>query len=99
MRRSDEILASLLFSDHAELPVDGIDGSATFLKEFHSAGLQSKDGWSLRDFRLQKRLFKYRCSYTIHSKAFIYLPDPIKRRVLTNLRQHLTGEPIAGGLS
>ena len=95
-RRSDEILASLLFSDHAELPVDGIDGSVAFQKDFLAAARPSKEGWSLRDLRLQKRLFKYRCSYMIHSKAFSNLPSPIKRRVLKQLRQHLTGEPISG---
>jgi len=93
-RRSDEILSSLLFSDHAALPVDGVDGSAAFQKDFLAAARESKEGWSLRDFRLQKRLFKYRCSYTIHSKAFNLIPAPIKRRVLANLRQHLTGAPI-----
>ncbi|MFT5882943.1 MAG: hypothetical protein ACI9FG_001452 [Crocinitomicaceae bacterium] len=95
-RRSDEILASLLFSDHAALPADGVDGSADFQKDFVAAGRASEEGWSLRDFRLQKRLFKYRCSYTIHSKAFSLIPAPIKRRVLANLRQHLTGAPIPG---
>ncbi len=95
-RRSDEILAGLLFSDHAALPVDGVDGSAAFQKDFLAAARSSKEGWSLRDLRLQKRLFKYRCSYTIHSKAFSLLPAPIKKRVLANLRQHLTGAPILG---
>jgi hypothetical protein len=95
-RRSDEILANLLFSDHADLPADGVDGSVTFQKDFLAVARRSKEGWSLRDLRLQKRLFKYRCSYTIHSKAFSNLPIPIKQRVLKNLRQHLTGEPISG---
>ena len=95
-RQSDKILAGLLFADHAALPVDGVDGSAAFQKDFIAAARSSKEGWSLRDLRLQKRLFKYRCSYTIHSEAFRLLPDPIKKRVLTNLRQHLTGEPISG---
>ena len=95
-RRSDEILAGLLFSEHADLPVDGVDGSAEFQNDFLAGALPSKEGWSLRDLRLQKRLFKYRCSYTIHSKSFGHLPAPIKRRVLANLRQHLTADPIAG---
>lgn len=95
-RRSDEILAGLLFNDHAALPADGVDGSAAFQKDFLAAAKTSKEGWSLRDLRLQKRLFKYRCSYTIHSKAFSLLPVPIKSLVLANLRQHLTGTPIPG---
>lgn len=95
-RCSSEILASLLFSEHAKLPADGIDGSEAFQNDFLAASKRSPEGWSLRDLRLQKRLFKYRCSYTIHSKAFSFLPSPIKQRVLKNLRQHLTGEPISG---
>ena len=50
----------------------------------------SHDGHSLRDLRLEKRLFKYRCSFMIYSKSFDQLPDEIKIRVLKKLHDLVT---------
>ena len=89
------ILKVLLFSHEARLPEDGITGSRKYEQAFTRAGLGS-NGHSLRDLRLQKRLFKYRCSYMIHSKAFAQLPPEIKTPVLTQLHTLLTStQPFA----
>jgi len=54
--------------------------------------LKSKKGKSLRDFRLYGRIFKNRWSYMIHSLAFQGLPVIVKERVLSHLRQELSGD-------
>lgn len=89
---AQKILNQLLFHDEAALPVDGIEGSPSFVTDFLSQAKRSKRGHSLRDLRLQKRMFKYRCSYLIHCQAFSQLPDPIKIKILTRLHKHLTSD-------
>ena len=44
---------------------------------------------SLREFDLRTRLFKYRCSYMIHSVAFTGLPAPLQQSVLGRLHAAL----------
>jgi hypothetical protein len=56
---------------------------------FEGRGVKSKTGKSLREFRLYGRMFRYRCSYMIHSAAFRILPDAVKERVFHHLRQAL----------
>ncbi|MBT8038309.1 MAG: hypothetical protein KJO21_12275 [Verrucomicrobiae bacterium] len=86
---ADSILKVLLFTHEMKLPEDGIDGSEAFQQAFSQQGPRHA-GHSLRDLRLEKRLFKYRCSYMIYSKSFEMLPDPIKTRVLTQVHQLVT---------
>lgn len=86
----DSILKSLMFADEVRLPEDGIDGSQAYREEFVGRGIRH-DGHSLRDLRLEKRIFKYRCSYMIYSKAFKQLPDEIKIPVLEKLHAIVTG--------
>ncbi|MGB2010876.1 MAG: hypothetical protein ACPHYF_05065 [Akkermansiaceae bacterium] len=87
----DLVLKVLLFADEVRLPEDGIQGSAAYQESFTGQGVRY-DGRSLRDLRLEKRLFKYRCSYMIHSKAFAHLPEEIKTGVLEKLHSLLTGD-------
>ncbi|MFD2159211.1 hypothetical protein ACFSW8_09905 [Rubritalea tangerina] len=93
---SDAVLRAILMVDHVALPVDGVDGSAAFQEAFKEAGVRSVEGWSLRDLRLQKRLFKYRCSYMVHSAAFGHLPLAIREQVLERLYQHLNHKAEPG---
>ena len=88
---ADSILKMLMFADEVELPEDGIDGSDLYRDNFTGQGL-SHAGHSLRDLRLEKRLFKYRCSFMIHSKSFEQLPDEIKTPVLKKLHAIVTSE-------
>jgi len=85
----DSILKVLLFADEVRLPEDGVEGSRAFQEAFTREGL-CHDGHSLRDLRLEKRLFKYRCSYMIHSKGFDQLPEDLKSRVLMKLHGLVT---------
>ena len=81
---ADKILKTLLFANSIELPTNGIEGSEEFVEDFLKAGLQHNDH-SLRDLRLQKRIFKYRCSYMIRCKGFRLLPHSIRKEVLRRL--------------
>ncbi|MCP5537905.1 MAG: hypothetical protein H7A51_16940 [Akkermansiaceae bacterium] len=92
----DSILKALLFADEVRLPEDGISGSKAYQKDFVAQGVHY-DGHSLRDLRLEKRIFKYRCSFMIHSKAFDLLPEEIKTPVLKKLHRIVTGRETPVG--
>jgi len=93
----NSILKALMFADEVRLPEDGIEGCEEFQKAFAEQGV-SHSGYSLRDLRLEKRLFKYRCSYMIYSKSFDQLPDEIKTRVLRRLHDLVTDKSSSPGL-
>lgn len=92
----DSILRALLFADEVKLPEDGIDGSDAYKKSFLGQGIYH-DGHSLRDLRLEKRIFKYRCSFMIHSESFQQLPHEIKTPVLEKLHAIVTSEDEVEG--
>lgn len=89
-----EIVEGLLFKDEVELAGDGISGAGAFAEAFVAAGVKTESEKSLRDFRLYARIFKYRCSYMIYSKAFKGLPPLVKERVLAKLREALSDEGV-----
>ncbi len=86
---AEELLRYLLFTNEAPLE-DAVAGSSTFAKDFAARGPRDPRGRSLRDFDLQTRLFKYRCSYLIYSDAFDALPEPAKSYVYGRLLDVLT---------
>ncbi len=87
---ADRVLRYLLFCDEFAL-TDRVSGSTSYAKVFAARGLKDKNGRSLRDFDLQTRLFRYPCSYLIHSAAFGGLPDEVRRQVLSRLNDILKG--------
>jgi hypothetical protein len=86
----DPLLKALLFCDEATL-TGTIAGTSDFAKEFTAQGPQDKQGRSLRDFELTRRIFKYPCSYLIYSEAFDALPDEVRDYTLERLNGFLTG--------
>ena len=76
----------LLFADEAPLPEGGIEGDQSLKEHFLKNARKSTQGNSLREFDLRTRLFKYRCSYMVHSAAFKGLPPPLKERIILRLR-------------
>ena len=86
----DRVLRYLLFCDEFKL-TDSVTGSTTFTDDFQRRGKRDSEGRSLRDFDLRTRLFKYPCSYLIHSKAFGGMPDEVRTRVLKRLDDILEG--------
>jgi len=88
---TEYLVKYMLFADEAPLkaPVQGV---STFTKTFAQRGPRDRSGRSLRDFDLQKRLFKYPLSYMIYTAAFDSLPDPARQRIYQRVYDVLTGK-------
>jgi hypothetical protein len=91
------VLKVLMFADELRLPEDGVEGADEYRDSFMRLA-HRHDGHSLRDLRLEKRMFKYRCSFMIHSKSFEQLPDEIKIPVLAKLHAIVTDRESPAGL-
>jgi hypothetical protein len=88
-RPAEQLVRYLLFADEAPLdsPVEGTSGYA---EQFAARGPRDSQGRSLRDFDLQKRIFRYPCSYLIYSEAFDSIPEPAKGFIYRRLFEVLT---------
>jgi hypothetical protein len=86
----EPLVQYLLFSGEAEL-TGKLRGTSGFAEEFAGRGPRDERGRSLRDFDLERRLFKYPCSYLIYSASFDALPAPVKEYVLRRLWDVLGG--------
>src|SRR4030095_15933855 len=69
-----------------------IRGESSFMKTFLQRGPHDPKGRSLRDFDLQKRLFRYPLSYMVYSEAFDALPDVVRSTVYQKIYEVLTGK-------
>jgi hypothetical protein len=92
-RPAEQLLRYLLFVNEAPLPGDGgtARSNSPFARDFLNRGIKDRKGRSLRDFDLNARIFKYRCSYLIYSDAFDHLPEPAKGYVYHRLFEVLSG--------
>jgi hypothetical protein len=86
----DALVKYLLFSEEAEL-TQTIKGTSTFAADFARRGPFDKQGRSLREFDLSRRMFKYPCSYLIYTPSFDALPDEMRTYVYTRMWQVLAG--------
>jgi hypothetical protein len=86
----EAVVSYMLFADEAPLsaPVKGV---STFTETFAKRGPHDKKGRSLRDFDLEKRLFRYPLSYMIYSEIFDELPLGARLRISQRLYAVLTG--------
>ena len=86
-----ELVDYMLFVDEIRLttPVRGTSG---FAEKFSGEGPRDSTGRSLRQLDLQRRLFRYPCSYMIYSEAFDALPAGAKDAVYTRMWQVLSGQ-------
>jgi len=60
----EALVTFMLFADEARL-YDPIKGVSTFTKTFAERGPRDHQGRSLRDFDLEKRMFRYPLSYAV----------------------------------
>lgn len=89
-RPAEQLVRYLLFANEA--PFEGsVQKDSAFAREFAARGPRDSKGRSLRDFDLQRRVFKYPCSYLIYSEAFDAIPEPAKSFVYRRLFEVLTG--------
>ena len=84
----EELVKGLLFAEEFVL-TDKVTGIPSFQEDFLRMGPKDTQGHSLRDFDLQKHLFKNRCSYLILSRHFDGLPKPAMRFVRNRMREVL----------
>lgn len=87
--KARDIVDALLFKDEAPIGDGGVDGIVTYQNAFRNRFPKTSEGDSLADFHLGNRIFKNRCSYMIHSKAFAALPATVRKAVFHELRQRL----------
>jgi hypothetical protein len=80
----------MLFVDAVEY-TEPIAGRPEFVEQFASRAVRDEQGRSLRDFDLERRLFRYPMSYVIHSPAFDALPDAATDIFYRRLNEVLTG--------
>ncbi len=88
-RHEEKLVRYLLFVDAPAFD-NPILGTSSFESWFPKQGPRDKQGRSLREFDLETRLFRFRCSYLIHSPAFDGLPGPVKERVYRRLWEVLS---------
>lgn len=86
-----ELVDYLLFVDEAPLR-DSIRGTSGFAQAFGAAGSRDRNGRSLRQLDLERRLFRYPCSYMIYTGAFDELPADALDAVYKRLWRILSGE-------
>jgi len=86
-----DLVDYMTFAEESPLrePVKGV---STFTQTFVQRGPKDKQGRSLREFDLKKRLFRYPVSYMIYSQAFDSLPDAARDRVYKHLYDALTAK-------
>ncbi|MEP6716257.1 MAG: hypothetical protein ABJC09_11840 [Terriglobia bacterium] len=86
---TDELVSYMLFVEEAPIhsPIKGV---SSFTTTFPARGPRDRQGRSLRDFDLQKRLFRYPLSYMIYNAAFDALPAVAKERTYQKLFDVLT---------
>lgn len=88
---ASRIVKHLLYCDEVAL-TEPVSGSELFIDQFRANRREDALGRSLKDFDLQTRMFKYRCSYMVYSQAFEYMPKLLKDAVVAELGSVLRGE-------
>jgi hypothetical protein len=88
---STPLLKYLLFIGETRLNAP-VRGTSPFAEEFQRRGPRDKEGRSLRDFDLTRRLFKHPLSYLVYSEAFDGLPAAFKEHLYGRLLSILTGK-------
>jgi hypothetical protein len=87
---AEQLVRYLLFTNEIPLQTP-IAGTSDFARQFAARGPRDAQGRSLREFDLQKRIFKYPCSYLIYSEDFDAIPEPAKDYIYHRLFDILSG--------
>jgi len=94
----EPLVRQLLFSEEAGL-TDRVAGTSEFAREFSQRGPRDSKGRNLRDFDLERRLFRYPLSFLIYSETFDAEPEPLKEYVYRRLWEILQGEDSTGNFT
>lgn len=85
----EPLVKYLLMSGETPL-TEPVRGTSPFAREFAAIGPRDRRGRSLRELDLERRLFKYPCSFLIYTAAFDGLPAEAKDYVYHRLWEVLT---------
>src|SRR5262249_15439339 len=83
---ADRLLRAMLFANESAYS-GRVTGTSAFEREFAAGGPRDAKGRSLREFDLERRLFKYPLSYLVYSEAFDSLPQDVKTYIGGRLRR------------
>lgn len=94
---TEQVVNHLLFADEVSLGEGRVVGDGVFVKSFLAGRVADSMGRSLRDFKLEGRMFTYRCSYMIYSRSFTGLPEVLKKSIYRRLHEVLASKlPVKG---
>ena len=85
-----DLVDYLLFVDETPLAAP-VAGSSGFARRFSEMGPKDQRGRSLRELDLQRRLFRYPCSYMIYAPSFDALVPEAKSAIYERLWAILSG--------
>ncbi len=91
----DKLLRYMLFEDQFPF-TSPITGNSEFAKEFEGRGVKDRRGRSLRQFDLKTRLFKYPCSFLIHSTSYAGMAPEVREHVESRLATIVAGRDESG---
>lgn len=80
----EPLLKALLFCNEEPI-ISKVSGTSGFAEQFAKSAPRDKQGRSLRQLDLERRLFRYPCSYLIYSPEFDALPAPAKEYLYPRL--------------
>lgn len=86
----NELVDYLLFTDEQPLTA-GVKGTAGFAEAFAAQGPADRQGRSLRQLDLERRLLRYPCSYMVYSAAFGALPIEARQAIYERMWAILSG--------
>jgi hypothetical protein len=88
---AEEVVDYMLFVDEAPLPAP-VRGRSGFAERMSARGPRDRQGRSLYQLDLDRRLLTYPCSYLVYSPAFDALPPLAKAPIYRRLWQVLSGD-------
>jgi hypothetical protein len=91
----ERMVREMFFAREAPLP-GRVRGTSGFAEEFAARGPFDSEGRSLRQFDLERRLFRYPMSFLIYTEAFETLPDLVKEPFYRRVSEVLAGRDMSG---
>ena len=93
-----DVVDYMLFVEEA--PLSGrVEGSSGFAEKFTAEGPRDRQGRSLRQLDLSRRLMRYPCSYMIYTPTFEALPAEAKAAIYRRMWDVLSGQEKDGKYS
>ena len=91
----DKVVDYLLFRD--ETPIPKVSCAPAFQRAFAANRIADSRKRSLKDLRLDGRIFENRCSYMIYSPTFDQFPPMLKGAIYARIHEILTSpKPVEG---